>query len=491
MVIRGARPAESGLVRSVGRAVWRLCGNQWNRRTAMKRGEPTATGSGGTVSAQHGVPLADAWLPVLGDGRDPAARKSWRELKLPERRKWIVRTGLFAALALTLVLHPSSAVRDVVVWLSFFIILFLRRKTLFKQKPDLLSLAVLAYGVLVAVSVVYSAHRNWSARDAWRFSVVLAMVFVAWHLFKNRAFFFGSMQLLVGALLVVCVYDVVTYLSGLGRLWEWGERWVHGPYHGHPNPASAVILVMFPMSVFLLVASRSIWLRVMHGLFLVLGLFLVYVMASRTAQLGLAGMIVCAAFLVRPGKRRIIAVAAVVAFFAAAYLNLRALNPRFVDETMKTLTFRDENWRNLGKLIAKRPVFGYGYGKRNYQTVYHRSFPGSPIGYQHAHSLVLQTAFETGAVGLAVVLWLFVVIVFRLLKAYAANMNRYGRLMAVLFVSVVGTSIYCLAEVPDGLLRSLFWLLVAMVGALTGGDREGKSLIPAGVANDSAEGTSV
>jgi O-antigen ligase len=176
--------------------------------------------------------------------------------------------------------------------------------------------------------------------------------------------------------------------------------------------------------------------------------------------------------LARPAKRKAIAIAVVICLFVAAYLNIRALNPRFLDETVKTLTLRDENWRNLSELIAKRPVFGYGYGKRNYQTVYHRSFPGSVIGYQHAHSLVLQTAFETGAVGLAVILWLFVVVVFRFVKGYASNKNRYGAFMAVLLVSVVGTAIYCLAEVPDGLLRSLFWLFVAMVGAFTATEPE-------------------
>ncbi len=433
----------------------------------MNTDETSSASPQRSLERSSSVPLADAWLPQMGDGRDDVSRNPWFALRPAKRRLWLVKTGFFAVLAVTLVLHPSSAVRDVAVWLPFFVLLFLKRKDLFRTKPDLLSLAVLIYALLVAASVVYSAHRNWSGRDAWRFFVVLAMVFVTWHLFKNRSFFFGTLQLLVGALLLVSLYDVVTYIGGLGKLWEWGERWVHGPYNGHPNSASAIIMVTLPISVFLLVVSRNVWLRVMHVAFVVLGLFLVYVMASRTVQVALAGMILCAAFLVRPGRKRIVAVAAVICLFAAMYLNLRALNPRFLDETMNTLTFRDENWRNLSKLIAKRPVFGYGYGKRNYQTVYHRTFRASLVPYQHAHSFVLQTAFETGIVGVGVILWILAATVCRLWRAYALNRNRWGSLMAVLLVSVVGASIYCLAEVPDGLLRSLFWLLPAMAGALT------------------------
>jgi len=419
-------------------------------------------------------------LPDLGDGSERAARKPWQQLSPSERRKWLIKAGLLMALTLTVVLHPSSAVRDVVVWSSFFFILVRKRKVLFSRWPDHLSLAILLYALIVAASVAYSAHRHWSARDALRFSVVLAMVLAAWHLFKSRAFLFGFLQLLAGALLIVCMYDVVTYISGLGRLWEWGERWVFGPYHGHPNPASAVIMVFLPISAFLFVASRNVWLKGMHALFMGSGLFLMFVMASRTAQLSLAAMIVCAAFLIRPLKRKMMALAIVVLLFGVAYFTVRAWNPRFLDETVKTLTFRDENWRNLARLIAKRPVHGYGYGKRNYQTVYHRTFRASPIPYQHAHSLVLQIAFETGAVGLAAALWLWLITVYRLLKAYVFQRNRRGGFMGALLVSVVGMSIYCLAEVPDGLLRSLFWLLIAMVGALTARGEEGKPRADAG-----------
>ncbi|NQT84210.1 O-antigen ligase family protein [bacterium] len=412
------------------------------------------------------IPFAEAWLPDMGDDSDRVSRKRWRELNPSERRKWLAKMGLLMALALALVLHPSSGFKDVVVRFSFLFILFRRRKLLFSRKPDQLSLAIMVYGLIVAASVAYSAHRHWSVRDALKFCDVLAMVFVAWHLLKSRAFFFGLLQLLVGALLLVSIYDVVTYLGGLGRLWEWGERWVFGPYNGHPNTASAVIMVVLPISAFLFIVTRNVWLKGMHACFIGLGLFLMYVMASRTAQVSLAGMMLCGAFLVRPRKKKMIAGAIVVCVLVLGYLNIRALNPRFLDETAKTLTFRDENWRNVGKLIAKRPAFGYGFGKRNYQTVYHRTFRGSLIPYQHAHSFVLQTTFETGAIGLAAIVWMWLVTVYRLLKAYALHRNRRGGLMGALLLSVVGMSIYCLAEVPDGFLRSLFWLVIAMVGAL-------------------------
>lgn len=425
-----------------------------------------------------GLPIADAWLPDLDAGEETeddrptsgllGGRKSWQEMTPRERNLWLVKAVLLGGLMLTVVFHPSSAVRDVLVWGAFFYVLFRERKTLLARKPDLLSLALLAYVVIVLASVVYSAHRHWSVKDASKFMVVLAMVFAGWHLFKNRAFLLGFLQLLIGSVLVVCICDVTTYLSGLGRLWQWGERWVDGPYYGHPNTASAIIMLLMPISLFLLLRSRNAWLKAIHGSYITVGLFLMYVMASRTAQLALTVVVLCGAILVRPWKRRVIALLALGCVLVAAFLNLRALNPRFMDETFRSLTFRDENWRNLLTLIAKRPVFGYGYGKSNYQTVYHRSFPGSMIPYQHAHSLILQTAFESGIVGLAAMVWLWGTVAYRLLRGYALNRNPYGTLCAALFASLIGISVYCLAEVPDGFLRSLSWLLVAMTGALTG-----------------------
>jgi O-antigen ligase len=426
-----------------------------------------------------GLPIADAWLPDLGAGEETEGerptsgllkgRKSWQEMTARERNLWLVKAVLLGGLMLTVVFHPSSGVRDIAVWGAFLYVLFSQRKALFTRKPDVLSLALLAYVVIVLASVVYSAHRNWSIKDALKFAVVLAMVFGAWHLVKNRAFLLGFLQLLIASVLVVCICDLVTYLLGLGRLWDWGERWVDGPYYGHPNTASAIIILLMPIAVFLLLFSPNKWLKAIHGSFLVVGLFLVYVMASRTAQIALAVIVLCGAVLIRPWKRRVIALLAVGCVLAAAFLNLRALNPRFMDETFRSMTFRDENWRNLRTLIAKRPVFGYGYGKTNYQTVYHRSFPGSVIPYQHAHSLILQTAFETGIVGLAAMMWLWGTVAYRLLRGYALNRNPYGTLCAAVFTSLIGISVYCLAEVPDGFLRSLSWLLVAITGALTGG----------------------
>ncbi len=380
------------------------------------------------------------------------------------------------ALSLTLVLHPSSAVRDVVVWASVVFILLRKGRSLFSKKPDTLFLAILAYGVIVAASVAYSAHPKWSIKDASKFIVVLAMVFAAWHLFKNRVSLFACLQVLIGSVLVVCMYDVVTYVDGLGKQWHWGERWVFGPYYGHPNPASAILLLLLPMSLFLLVTARNGLLKAMHGSFLGLALFLMYAMASRTTQLSLVVMMILAAILLTPRKWRVRALTALACLLAFGYVSLRAWNPRFLDDTVGTLSFRAENWRNLSKLIVKKPVFGYGYGKRNYQTIYHRRFPRSPIPYEHAHSVLFQTAFETGIVGLAAMLWVWLATVVRLLQSYRASRDLSGKLCATLLVSFLGISIYCLAEVPDGFLRSLSWLLVAMAGALTGKDLKREAL---------------
>ncbi len=414
------------------------------------------------------LPVADAWLPEIGEAVGVAARIRWAELGAAQRRMWLVRAGLLMALALALVLHPSSAVRDVVVWSSFLFVLIHDRKDIFSRKPDALSLAILIYGVLVAASVAYSVHRRWSFREAEKFFVVLAMVFAAWRLFRNRSFLFGFLQLLVFASLIVCIYDVVIYLRGLGEEWQWGERWVFGPYHGHPNTASAILMLLLPIAAYLLSASRNVWLKAVHGCFIALSLFLMYVTASRTAQLSLAGMVLCGAAVVRPRKRKVLSLVVVGSLFALVYLNLRLLNPRFLDETAKTLTFRVENWQNVGKLVSEKPVFGYGFGKKNYQAVYHSRFRGSPIPYEHAHSILLQTAFETGAVGLLTIFWLWAATILRLLRGYAASRGPLAGFHASVLTSFLGVSIYCLAEVPDGLLRSLLWLLIAISGAITG-----------------------
>jgi O-antigen ligase len=408
----------------------------------------------------------------MGDRDHRPARKRWGELSRPEKRRWLAVTGVLGLLALTLALHPSSAVRDVVVWSSFLFVLFRRRKALFSKRPDALSLAILVYMLLVVASVAYSVHPYWSLREASKFLSVLAMVFAAWHLFKKRVFFFAFLQLLVGAVLLVCLYDVVNYFLGLGTRWEWGERWEFA-YYGHPNPASAILMILMPFSVFLFVASRRALLKGMHACFVVAGLFLTYAMASRTVQLSLAAMVLCGALLIRPLRRKIAATGVVVCLLVLVYLNIRALNPRFLEESVNTLSFREENWRDLRVLISRRPVFGYGFGKRVYREVYHDHFQPE-IRYEHAHSLLLQTAFETGAVGLGAMIGLWLTTVCRLIKAYVSNRNRWGQLMATLLVAILGMSIYCLAEVPDGFLRSLFWLLIAMAGAVTTKGDDGK-----------------
>ncbi len=232
--------------------------------------------------------------------------------------------------------------------------------------------AALLFFAVMALSMLWSAA-SWSERFAhfWSWRTLLALI-VALAVFDSRAWKLRLVLTLVAATLVGALAAWIT----------WALDYRVFPIH----PAGTVLRngvtqgLAFAVAAFLAVvaalyedglARRLRIALVSAAVVLVASLFLVT--AGRSAQIGLVVMGAVAALLLLQGRARRVALVAIPAAFAATVLLAPMARERFeLGWKEATHTSRSEDggsvgfrlllWRETARLIAERPLLGYGSG---------------------------------------------------------------------------------------------------------------------------------
>ena len=183
--------------------------------------------------------------------------------------------------------------------------------------------------------------------------------------------------------------------------------------------------------------------------------------------------------LVLPGWRVRLAMAGLSLLLGAALLPVAYwVNPRFSDKTMFNFNRRDTIWGHARMLADRRPVLGYGFGKKAFvKAVYEnpeQRAPMVPVHYPHTHSYWLMLYFQGGRVGF--LLWslgwlaLGLRLAFTTRRFERAESSWVGRLHArslpvLLGLGAAGILVYGIMDFPDHALRQAqFYLLGTGMG---------------------------
>jgi O-antigen ligase len=204
-----------------------------------------------------------------------------------------------------------------------------------------------------------------------------------------------------------------------------------------------------------------------------LNLAYLVVMASRGPQAVFALALLAMPVLWLPGWRIRLAAAALAVALGFGLVRVAPMvNPRFADHTMGNFNRRDTIWRHAKMLADRRPLLGYGYGKKAFvQAVYHnpaQRAPLVPVHYPHTHSYWLMMYFQGGRVAFVVWSLAWLAMGLRLGRWAGRAEDRVfgwmGRMRARILPVLIGTGaayilVYGIGDYPDHVIRHVQFYL--------------------------------
>ena len=345
-------------------------------------------------------------------------------------------------------------------------IIWKKRGEVLKSLVRMPLLPATAYVVFVFLMTPFSVNWFESLQSWFRLFEMYLLGVAAYHLLDDSVKIRMALFYVLVGFGLIFVMDIQEYLRRLGERWEWGEIWDSPVNFNHHNTYSVICVALAPILVtFVLVLKRS-WQRFVCGVILVLAAFLLYILQSRTAQLSLIFAAGVSGFFLSTVRRKLIYIGAVVVIAVVGVLNIGRLNPRWLEKSSWTGLGRTETWRNALELIGERPVFGWGYGRKNYGKVYGKKYgdlvyEGHRLKIPHAHSAYLDRLFANGIVGLLLFLCIPATAFRRLGKAIRGRNPDWVIARAVL-ISLAAMFFYYIGDIHDGAQWGLMWFLIAV-----------------------------
>lgn len=357
--------------------------------------------------------------------------------------------------------------------LGLVVLLALARRTTTRISTPL-DLPILALVVMAVLSTVFSIDPLISLKSIHRTLIQFLLVY---YLVVYAVNSIERVKLLAFAFLAgsvpVSLYGIFTFFSK--------EELIDGRVHStfyHPTRLANYLVFVVAISVLLGAhyRSRKALQMVLYAAF-GLGSFCLVLTASRGATLGLL-----LGFLVVFGPRRkwLWLMLAVVVATSIAIVPFQSKHLRFMKVAESFSKGMDANtvlgerrflWQSAMRMIKDHPVVGIGYGK-TFNLLYRSAYveEGATQDHSSAHNILLEIALEMGPLGLAVFLWLHILIfvsTFRLVRRQLRPSTFARALAAGILIGLIGVTFNGMANYfyRDRLIL-VYWLFVGIVFSL-------------------------
>jgi O-antigen ligase len=248
---------------------------------------------------------------------------------------------------------------------------------------------------------------------------------------------------MVSTVALVSTYGFITYYTNVGFA-SWGHR--ASSFFGNPNPMAGYINLMIPIIFGMLMASVSLWVRIMLGALATLSIIVWFLSFSISGWLSLILTMVLVFILTKSKKRVLPFLVIFLVIFTITFL-FSDIITNFMDRgrslpVMRSIEFRARCYSVGLDMVKGDLLFGIGTG--NCQLLIKRLTENINFGFRnlmamsHLHSLYLQVFVETGVVGLsAFVFWLVCIF-----KYLVSSFKAIGKIKNYsLFVGLVGGGI--------------------------------------------------
>ena len=254
---------------------------------------------------------------------------------------------------------------------------------------------------------------------------------------------------------LVSIYGIISYYNGVGSA-SWGHR--ASSFFGNPNPLAGYVNLIIPVLIGMLMASVTLWVRIMLGAFVVISVIAWFLSLSISGWLSLILTMVLIFFLIKTKKKVLPFLVIFIVIFAITFLFSDIINDSLGRERLqpvrRSLEFRAKCYSMGFDIVKDDLVFGIGTG--NYHSLIKRFSENATsvslgirnlVVASHLHSLYLQVFVEIGVIGLsAFVFWLVCVVRYLVSSLNTLeNTRNYW-----LFVGLVGGAVvYLINNLAD------------------------------------------
>lgn len=338
----------------------------------------------------------------------------------------------------------------------------INRKLAFKRTAlDIPVFFLLIWGLL---STIFSVDFKYSLKE-YRGDMVIGFLLLFSsinNIEKNRVEKIID-ALMIGAA-IVCLYGVLEYLGIAGQMKMKGRADSFAP---DPQYFSTYIILALPVILYRLRMAVG---SIKYLYLVIVSLVLVSLGLSFTKGAWIVGfieLVIWGLFIDR--KILLILLAAIV--IGVIGLSLSPTNRFFKKSVMEQYRDSDSVRITLWKFgiihLKDSPVFGIGYGRKNFAAVYPEFFK-KDMQHFHTHNTFINIGLELGIPGLIALLWLFRVILKSLWKDWKDKLNENRILSFAVFVSVVGFLIRIqLDHLLVDEMALMLWLLVGIGFAIS------------------------
>ena len=361
----------------------------------------------------------------------------------------------------------------------------------FHAKPGL---AYAGFLVVSLLSFTQSVNITESVLHFSKLFSVFSAVFILWVIFFRDLRY---IQPVVFVMALLLLFDSLSVFYGIGLFIQGKLDCISSikTVYSNKNILASAIFVKLPFSLWLIVFGNH-WQRSTGWIALTAGMLATFFMATRSFYLGL--VVLSFAFLIynavcffRDGNRRhlrisvfyICALLFSLLLYSWAQSNLYpALDSRYTDDVKTRLSSIQENpgenpriesWRWTLELIKDNPVLGVGSGNWKILILKHENQESTDFKYHYkAHNDFLEKTAETGLVGGALFLMIFVFTGGNFLRSFADKDGVANHFHAGLFLAASGLACYAVdaffnfpADRPEILLLFSIYLAVGIAAS--------------------------
>jgi putative inorganic carbon (HCO3(-)) transporter len=351
-------------------------------------------------------------------------------------------------------------------------------------------LALLYWGI-ATIAMAFSPVKAQALRGWVQLTLYLLMFALAARIMRSPRLTSWLITIFLLVSLLVSLYGVRQQFFGVEQLATWNDplsplAWDTRVYSflGNPNLLARYLLPAIALSLAALFVWRG-WLpKALAAMMVVVNCACLYFTDSRGGWLAMVSLSTTFLLLLyfwfrdrfSPFWRvwllpivfgSLVALLA-IAFFSVEPLHLRVLSI-FAGAKDSSSNFRIHVWTAVVEMIRDRPLFGIGPGKAAFEKIYplymHPRYTASGT-----YSIYLETAVETGLVGLSCLLWLILVTLTqgtRQMTRLQARKDIQGIWIIAAIAAIVGLLTHGLVETiwfrPK--ISVLWWLMVALVAS--------------------------
>ena len=352
-------------------------------------------------------------------------------------------------------------------------------------------LLVLLYWGIATVATAFSPVKQAAFKGWAELTLYLLLFALAARVLRSPHLRSWIVTLFLLVALVVSVYGARQEFFGVEQLATWtdpdsklaGNTRVYS-YLGNPNLLAGYLLSAIAFSVAAVFIWRSWMQKALALTMVVVNFACLYFTGSRGGWVGMLALILIFllllrywwdAYLPRFWRRWLLPIVfggmaglIILAMIFVEPLRLRVMSI-FAWREDSSNNFRINVWAAVFDMISDHPLIGIGSGHDAFNKVY-PLYQRPNYNALSAYSIFLETAVETGLIGLGFFLWLIAVIFnqgMRRLGEMRSLANREGFWLIAAIAAMVGMLAHGLVDTvwyrPQ--INSLWWLMVAIVAS--------------------------